>query len=92
MDVQNIYSVPPPPLEEHHKEIESLNKIIQGMQTQSYELKGLAQANTVITSYNLLVMAQLVQMTIKMNTLQAQLKTLSAMSKNPTRTNSKYYY
>ena len=36
--VQNIYGVPPPPPEEHHKAIYNLNNIVQGIQTQSYEL------------------------------------------------------
>ena len=43
--VQNIYGVTPPPPEDQHKAIESFSRIIQGIQTQSYELEGLAQAN-----------------------------------------------
>ena len=36
--VQNIYSIPPYQPEEHHKAIDSLYTIVQGMQTKSYEL------------------------------------------------------
>ena len=42
--VKIIYGVPPPPSEDHHKEIDNLNNIIQGMQTHNYELEGLAQS------------------------------------------------
>ena len=59
MALQNIYSVPPPPPEEHHKAIDNLNTIVQGMQTQSYELEVLVQANAVLTSSKSEVMVQL---------------------------------
>ena len=75
--VQNIYLLPPPQPEYHHKSIELLNTIVQVMQTQSYELVILAQANAVITSSNSEVMAQLTQMIVTMNVMQKQLKTLS---------------
>ena len=69
VEIQNIYGVPPSPPAEHHKSIESLHKIVQGMQTQSYKLDGLAQANSVITSSNSTAMAQLVQTTVTMNSM-----------------------
>ena len=50
--VQNIYSVTPPPSEEHHKYIEYLHTIVQGTQTQIYEQEGLAQSNKVLASSN----------------------------------------
>ena len=75
-EVQNIYGVPPPPPEEHHETINDLHTIIHGMQTQSYELEGLAQSNTFLTSSNSAVMAQLAQMSVTMNSMQAQMKTL----------------
>ena len=46
--VQNIYGVPSPPPEEHHDMIDHINTISQGMQTQSYELEVLTQANAVL--------------------------------------------
>ena len=67
--VQNIYSVPPPPPEENHEAIEKINTIDQGMQMQSYDLEGLAQANAVLTSSNSVVMAQLAQMNVTMKTM-----------------------
>ena len=85
MEIQNIYGIPPPQPEEHHKAIESLNTIVQGTQTQSYKLEELAQENSVITSSNSSDMAQLAQMTVTMNAMQAQLKTLSEISKQSTR-------
>ena len=50
--VQNIHGVSPPPQEEHHGAVYNLNTIYQVMQTQSYELEGLAQANAVLISSN----------------------------------------
>ena len=61
------------------------------MQTQGYDLEGLAQANVVLTSSNSAVMAQLAQMTVTMNAMQAQLKTLSSDPINQTRSKRKYY-
>ena len=89
--VQNIHGIPPNPPEEHHKVIESLNKITQGIQTKIYELEGLAQSNAFLTSYNLALMVQLSQTNVTMNTTQAQLKTLLATSKNITRTKRKFF-
>ena len=43
--VQYIYGVLPYSPEEHHKAIDHLNIIVKEMQTQSYDLEGLAQAN-----------------------------------------------
>ena len=83
--VQNIYSVPTPPLEEHNKVIDHINTIFQGIQMQSHELEGLSQANTVLASSNIAVMVQLAQINVTMNDMQAQLKTLSAAPMNQTR-------
>ena len=47
------------------------------MQTRRYELEGLAQDNTVLTGSNSAVMEQFAQMTVTMNTIQAQLETLN---------------
>ena len=58
---------------------------------QSNNMEGLAQTNAFLTSSNLAVMSQLVQMTITMNTMQAQLKTLSSAITNPTSTNINFY-
>ena len=60
------------------------------MQTKSYELEGLAQGNTFLTSSNSAVMAQLAQMNMTMNYMQAQLKTLSLSKNNPSRTKRKF--
>ena len=74
--VQNIYGAPPPSTEENNEAIEDIQTIVQGMQTQGYNLEGLAQANAVLTIPNSAVMAQLAHMTVTMNTMLAQLKTL----------------
>ena len=57
--LQNVYGAPPPPTEEHHKAIEYIQTIVQGMQVQSYKLEGLAQSNAVLASSNSVVLAQL---------------------------------
>ena len=62
--VQNIYGVPPPPPEEHHEGIDNLNNIFQEMKTQSYDLEGMAQTNTILNRYNSMVMVELAQMTV----------------------------
>ena len=74
--VQNISGVMLPPPEENHEAIENLNNIVQGIQTQSFDLKGLAQSNAVLTISNSVVMEQLAQMNVTKNAMQAQLKTL----------------
>ena len=61
------------------------------MQTQSYDMEGLAQANEVLTISNSVVMGQLEKMNVIMNAMQAQLNILSSDSTNQTRTNRKYY-
>ena len=71
--MQNIYDVLPPPPEEHHEAIEYIQTIVQGMQTQSYDMEGLAQVNAVLTSSNSGLLSQLEQITVTMNTIQAQL-------------------
>ena len=43
--VQNIYGVPPLPPEEHHKVIDHVNIIFQGMKMQSHELEVLEKSN-----------------------------------------------
>ena len=44
-------------------------------------MEGLAKSNSVLTRYNYAVMAQLAQMTVIMNVMQAQLKTLDSAQK-----------
>ena len=56
------------------------------MQTHSYELEGLAQANAVLTSSNSVVMAKFSKMTVTINAMQAHIKTFSLTTTNPTRT------
>ena len=61
------------------------------MQTQSYDLEVLAQANTVFTSSNSAVIEKLTYMTLTMNFMQAQLKALGSDQTNQTRSKRKYY-
>ena len=60
------------------------------MQTQDYDMGGLAQANVVLTSSNSAVMAQLAHMTVTMNAMQAQLKTLTSAQTNQARPKIKF--
>ena len=69
MVVQNIYSLSPPPPEEHHEAIDHINTIVQLMQMQSHKLEGLAQANAVLTRSNFAVMEKLAQTTVTMNAM-----------------------
>ena len=63
-EVQNIYGVSPTtPPEENNAEIESLHASTQGIQDQIFDMDGLAQANTFLTSTNTTVMEQLAQLT-----------------------------
>ena len=64
---------------------------MQGMGTQGYELEVLVQANAVLTSSNSAVMAQLAHITVTMNAIQAQLKTLASAQTNQARPKSKHY-
>ena len=86
--VHNIYIVPPHPLEEHHEVIENFNTIIQGMQTNTYDLEGLAQVNAVFSSSNSEVMAQ---MTVTTNAVQDQLKTLASAQTKQSRPERNHY-
>ena len=61
------------------------------MQAQRYELEGLAQSNAVLTRSNSAVMAQLSQMTVTINNMQAQLKTLAYADTNQARPKIKFY-
>ena len=61
------------------------------MQTQRYKLEGLAQANAVLTILNSAVITQLAQMTVTMNTVKAQIKTLASAQTNQTRPKMKHY-
>ena len=70
--VQNFYGGPPPPSEEHHEAIEYIQTTLQVTQAHIYELEGLEQANSVLTSTNSTVMTQLAKMTVTMNVIQAQ--------------------
>ena len=49
---------------------------------QRHELEGLTQDNAVLTSPKTAVMAQLAQMTVTMNAIQAQIKTLAVAPTN----------
>ena len=88
--VQNIYSVPSPPPEEHHEMIDHINTIFQVMQTQIYEPEVLTQANAVLIISNTVVMTQLAHMNVTMNAMQAQLKTLMSAPTNQTRSKRVY--
>ena len=61
------------------------------MKNHIYDMEGLAQENAVITRTIYIVISQLDNMTATMNTMQAQLNTSSAASKNLTRPKRKYY-
>ena len=64
---------------------------MQGVQSQSCEVEGLTQANAVLTRSNSAVMAQLSQMTVTMNDIQAKLKTLASAQTNQARSKRKHY-
>ena len=85
MEFKNIYGVPPLPLEKYHKAIDHINTVVQGRQMQSHNLEVLAQANSFLTRSNTVTLAQLAQMTVTVNDMQAQLKTLAAAPTNQTR-------
>ena len=51
-EVHNIHVLLTPPQEEHRQAINNLHTIVQGMQTQSYDLEGQTHANAVLTSSN----------------------------------------
>ena len=89
--VQNIYGAPPSYTEEHHEVIEEIQTIVQGMQTQGYDLEGLAQANAVLTRSNYMIIAQLVQMIVTMNVMQAQLKTIASVQTDEARPKKTFY-
>ena len=82
--MQNIYGAPPPPPEDHHEAIEDIQTIVKGIQTQSYELEVLAQANALLTISKSVVMAQLTQINVTLNAIHAQLKTLESAQTNQT--------
>ena len=65
--------------------------IFQRIQNHSYKPEGLAQSNAVLTSSNPVVVEQLEQMTVTMNAMQAQLKTLPSATTNPTSTKRTFY-
>ena len=75
--VKNIYGAPPPSPEYQNEVIKDIQTTLQGMQTQGYKLEGLAQANAVLTRSKSTVMSQLAHMTVIMNYMQAQLKTIA---------------
>ena len=88
---QNIYSETPPSPEEHYEVIKDIQTIVQGMQTQGYELEGLAQANAVLTSSKYAVMAQFTHMTVTMNAMQSQKQILASAQTNQARPKIKFY-
>ena len=61
------------------------------MQTHSYELEGLAQADEVLTSSNSADMGQLAHITVTMNDIKAHIKTLALATTNPTMSKRKFY-
>ena len=89
--VQNIYNTPLPSPEEHNEVIEDIQTIVQVIRIQGYELEGLAQSNVVLTSLKSTLMAHLAQMTVTMNAMQAQLKTLASAQNNQARPKIKFY-
>ena len=54
-------------------------------------MEGMSQENAIVTNYNYALMAQLEKMNATMNSMQAQLKTLSEASTNSLRPKRKYY-
>ena len=86
-----MYGVLPPHTEEHYEVIDNLNTIVQVMQTQSYDLEGMAQGNAVLNRFNSAVMVQLAQMNVTMNATKAQINILSSAPTNETRSKRKYY-
>ena len=89
--VQKIYDAPTNSPEEHNEVIKDIQTIVQGMQTQGYNMEELAQFNLVLTSSNSTIMAQLAQMTVTMNPIQAQLKTPASAKTNQERLKIKFY-
>ena len=89
--MQNIYGTHPPAPEEHHEAREDIKTIMQFMQTQSYDMEGLVQANTVLARSKSEVLAQLAQITVTMNNIQAKLKTLTSAQTNQARPKRKHY-
>ena len=89
--VQNIYVIPPIPPEEHHKAIDNIHTIVQGIKTQSYELEVIEKSNEILTRPNTAAMAQLAHMTMTMNDMQAQLRTLVSTPTNQTRSKINYF-
>ena len=61
------------------------------MQTQRYELEGLAQSNAILASSNSALIAQLKQMTVTMNAMQTKLKTLTSSQTKQTRLKINHY-
>ena len=64
---------------------------MQGILTQGYKLEELAQSNAVLTISNSVAMAQLAHMTLIMNAMQAQLKTLASAQTNQAMPRIKFY-
>ena len=88
---ENIYGAPPPPPEQLHEVIEDIQTILQVIQTQGYEMEGLAQENAVLTCSNSAVMVQWSQMTVTTNAIQAQLKILASAKTNQEVPERKHY-
>ena len=61
------------------------------MQAQGYKLEGMAQSNAVLTRSNSASMAQLAQMTVTMNAMHAQPKTLASADTNKLMPKRKFY-
>ena len=89
--VKKIYGAPPPSPEDHHEVIEDIKKIVQVIRTRGYELEELAQDNAVLTTSNSSVMAQLEHMTVTMNAMQEELKTIASAQTNQARPEINFY-
>ena len=75
----------------HHKAIDHIKKIVQGMLMYSHYLEEMVQVNTVLTRPNIVVIEQLAQMTVTMNGMQAQLKKKETAPAHQIRPKRKYY-
>ena len=62
------------------------------MQTQSYNMEVLAQDNAVLTSSKPAVISQLAHMTVIMNAIQVQSKTLASAQTKQARPKKKHYF
>ena len=69
-----------------------MTTILQGMRTQGYDMEGLAQSNAVLTSSNSAVLSHLAHITVTIDAMQAQLKTLASAQTNQASPKMKHYW